>query len=217
MKMAFWKVKGVQVVSGIGHLFAVNTATGYPTFEYVETFKNPTIVPTAVASGNLVTTVASPSGAGGLDLTLVTAVELLLRTIPRNVAIVASAAETTTALVTGFDQFGTAQTETVTFNGATVVEGTKVWGAITTIHAAQRSGTATIAVGFGSIFGTSRKIIGISIDGATYTTSAGVETGVQETTRPVKTTTAGVHGVTFTTAIAATKTYDLIYHSDEAR
>ena len=215
--MAFWKVKGVQVVSGIGHLFAVNTGTSYPTFEYVETFKNPLAVPTNVATCDLVVSVAASNAAGGADLTLVAAVKNTLTTIPRNVVIAADAAQTELCTVTGYDQFGTAQTEDITFNGAAVVAGTKVWGSITTIHQVQRSGAANIGCGLGSIFGTSRKILGLSLDAAVYTTASGVETGVQETTRPVKTTTSGVHGVTFSTAIAVTKTYDLIYHSNEAR
>lgn len=215
--MGFWKVKGLQVVSGVGHLFASNTGGTFPVFEYIESFENPHALPTNVATCDLVASVAASNDAGGADLTIVAAVAAHLATCPRNIVIAADAAQTEIVTVTGTDQFGTAQTEEITFNGAAVVEGTKVWGSVTTIHQAQRSGAANIGCGFGSIFGTSRRVLGIGLDGAVFTTASGVATSVQETTRPVKTTTAGVHGVTFNTAIAATKTYVLLYHSDEAR
>lgn len=215
--MGFWKVKGLQVISGLGHLFASNTGAGYPVFEYVETFANPHAVPTNVSTCDLVTSVAASNDAAGADLTIVPAVAAHLTTCPRNIVIAADAAQTEHIHITGTDQFGTAQTEQITFNGAAVVAGTKVWGSVTTIHQDQRSGAANIGCGFGSIFGTSRRVLGLGLDGCVYVTATGKLAGVQETTRPVKSTTSGVHGVTFNTAIAATNTYDLLYHSDEAR
>jgi len=213
--MGFWKVKGLMAVSGLGHLFAMNTATAFPVFEYVDVFVNPLAVPTNVATCDLVTSVAA--GVGDTVLTMVAGVKATLSTIPRNVVIAADAAQTEDCNIVGFDQFGNAQTETIVFNGAAVVPGTKVWGSLTSITQKARSGAANIGCGLGSIVGTSRKIIGLSLDGGVYTTANGVATSVQETTRPVKNTTAAVHGVTFTTALAATKTYMLLYHSDEAR
>jgi hypothetical protein len=58
---------------------------------------------------------------------------------------------------------------------------------------------------------------GLAIDGAVFTTASLFGTAVQETTRPVKATTAGVYGVTFNTALVDTKTYVVSYGSDEVR
>jgi hypothetical protein len=213
--MGFWKVKGLQAIGGIGHLFAMNTGGAFPLFENLEVYTNPLAVPTNVATCDLVTSVAA--GVGDTVLTMVAGVKATLSTIPRNVVIAADAAQTENCNIVGFDQFGNAQTETIVFNGAAVVAGTKVWGSLTSITQMARSGAANIGCGLGSIIGTSRRITGLEIDGAVYTTANGVATSVQETTRPVKSTTAAVHGVTFNTALAVTKTYMLLYHSDEAR
>jgi hypothetical protein len=213
----FMKMKGLAALRGIGTTKAANTDGAYVNMKYVDVFAAPPVVPTSEgATCTLVTTVAASVGA--VDLTIVAAVELLLRTVPRNLAIWASAAQTEKVTVTGFDQFGTAQTEEITFNGNNKVEGTKVWGAITTINQGVRAGgAANIGVGYGAIFGTSRKMNGLSINGAVYTTGSGLGTAVQETTRPVKAPTAGVYGATFTTAIDPLKTYVLSYGSSEVR
>lgn len=213
--MGFWKVKGLQVISGLGHLYAMNTQTGYPVFEYLDVFVNPLAACTSLATCDLV--VSHAAAVGAENMTLAPAVEATLRTIPRNVIIWADAAQTEHCHVTGFDQFGNAQTEQITFNGAAAVVGTKVWGAITTALQDARSGAANIGMGLGSIVGTSRKILGLGLDGAVYTTANGKYEGVQETTRPVRNAIAACHGITFNTALAATKTYELLYHSDEAR
>jgi len=213
----FMKMKGLAATLGVGTTKAGNTGGALVDMRYTDVFAAPTVVPTSEgATCNLVTTVAASVGA--VDLTLVTAVELLLRTIPRNLAIWASAAQTEKVTVTGFDQFGTAQTEDITFNGNNKVEGTKVWGAITTINQAARAGgAANIGVGYGALFGTSRVMNGLAIDGAVYTTASGASTAVQETTRPVKAPTASVYAVTFTTGISASKTYLVSYGSSEVR
>ena len=214
----FMRMKGLAAALGIGTTKAANTGGALVDMHYTDVFAAPTVVPTSEgATCNLVTTVAASNNAAGVDLTIVTAVEALLRTIPRNLAIWASAGQTEKLNITGTDQFGAAQTEDITFNGNAKVEGTKVWGSITTIHQVQRSGAADIGVGYGARFGTSRRMNGLSIDGAVYTTASGAGTAVQETTRPVKITTADVYGVTFTTAIAADKTYIVTYGSDEVR
>lgn len=193
----------------------VNTGATLPNIEYHDVYTNPGAVPTNVATCDLVTSVAA--GAGDTVLTMVAAVKNTLSTIPRNIVIAADAAQTENCNIIGFDQFGTAQTETIVFNGAAVVAGTKVWGSVTSITQIARSGVANIGCGLGSIFGTSRRLLGLALDGSVWTTASGRYTSVQETTRPVKTTTASVHGVTFSTAIAATKTYELDYFSDEMR
>jgi hypothetical protein len=217
--MSFQKhLKGIVAKTGLGTAKAANTGGAFNAIRYVDIWSNPPVVPTSEgATCTLVTTVAASNDVAGVDLTIVSGVEALLRTTPRNLCIWASAGQTEIVSVTGTDQFGTAQTEDITFNGNAAVQGTKVWGSITTIHQAQRSGAANIGIGFGSIFGTSRRVLGLGLDGAVYVTATGITATVQETTRPVKTTTTAVQGVTFTTAIAATNTYVLSYLSDEAR
>lgn len=215
--MAFQRhIKGMILRVGYGIAEAANTGGSLPRLHYNDVWANPEILITANADSTLVVTVAAPVGAGGADLAIVAAEEALLRTMPRSVAICCDAAQTEGVLVIGTDQFNTAQTETITFNGAAVVKGTKVWGSITTIHCAQKSGNGNISVGWGDIFGTSRKLVGVSA-GYVYVTATGKYAAVRETTTPVKSTTASVHGVTWTTAIAATNTYELAYISDEAR
>lgn len=216
--MAFQKhMKGLAAKLGIGTTQASNGYGAFPMVKYCDVWENPPVVPTSEgATCTLVTTVAAPSGAAGADLTIVAAVEALCRVTPRNLCIWASAAQTEAVTVTGTDQFGNAQTEDITFNGNAAVQGTKVWGSITTIHCAQRSGAANIGIGYGSIFGTSRKLVG-AINGYLFATASGKYASVRETTVPVKTTTADVHGVTFNSAIAATNSYVLHYLSDEMR
>jgi hypothetical protein len=213
--MGFWKVKGLMAVSGLGHLFAMNTAAAYPVFEYVDVFVNPLVSVVSLATCDLV--VSHAAAVGAENMTIVAAVQNTLATIPRNVIIWADAAQTEHCHITGFDQFGVAQTEQITWNGAAAVVGVKVWGSITTMLQDARSGAANIGAGLGDIVGTSRKILGLSLDGAVYTTANGKYEGVQETTRPVRNAVAACHAVSFTTALAATKTYELLYHSDEAR
>ena len=89
---------------------------------------------------------------------------------------------------------------------------------MTTIHCETPStGTPSVSMGTGPILGTARKMNSLCVDGTVYTTASGASTAVQETTRPVKAPTAGVYGVTFGTAIAATKTYVVAYGSSEVR
>ena len=207
--------RGIAAKLGIGTTKAANTGGALVHMHYVDTFADPPIVPTNVATCTLVTTIAASVGAQ--YLTIVAAVAATLRTQPRSLAFWADAAQTENANIIGTDQFGIAQTETIAFNGAAKVETTKVWGAITSIQQEARSGAGNIAVGLGTIFGTARRMNGLGIDGAVFTTASGYLTAVQETTRPVKAPTAAVYGVTFTTAIAATKTYRVSYGSDEIR
>jgi hypothetical protein len=104
----------------------------------------------------------------------------------------------------------------ISCNGAAIVNGTKVFASITAASfAAYTGGAQTVTVGQGSIMGTSHRVIGLGIDGMVYVASSGRLTGVQETTRPVKTTTASVYGVTFNSALAAANTYELRYQSDQ--
>jgi hypothetical protein len=200
---------------GCGSRKAGNTGGALNRVLVHDTWAAPPVIPTSEgATCTLVVTVAAAVGA--VNLAMVAAVEALLRETPRNLAIWASAAQTEHLHVTGFDQFGVAQTEQITFNGNAKVEGTKVWGAITTLACDARSGAADIGVGFGALFGTSRKLIGV-VDGYVGTTASGVYAAVRETTEPLKSTTADVHAVTFAAAIAAEKTYEVHYLTDEAR
>jgi hypothetical protein len=200
---------------GVGSRKAGNTGGALTRISVHDTFENPPVIPTSEgATCTLVTTVAA--SAGGVALTIVAAVEALLRYQPRNLAIWASAAQTEILSVVGTDQFGNAQTEDITFNGNAKVEGTKVWGSISALNNAARSGAANIGVGFGPLFGTSRKIVA-AVDGYVGTTASGGYAMVRETTEPLKSTTASVHAVTFATAIAADKTYEVRYITDEAR
>lgn len=218
--MAGWitNMRGVVTKLGVGTSRAANTGGKLSIVRYRDIFTNPLAPLTNTTTGAyLVAAVAAPADAAGSDLTILTAGEASLRSQPRNVAIVASATQTEKVTVTGTDQFGASQTEEISFNGSTVVPGTKVWGSISVIHCAQKSGDANIAVGLGSILGTSRRVLGLGLDGGVYVTANGITTSVQETTRPVKSTTAGVYGVTFDTALDATKSYIIDYLSDEAR
>jgi hypothetical protein len=217
--MAFQKhMRGIVANLGLGISKIANTGGTFTAVRYTDVWSNPPVVPTSEgATCTLVTTVAANNDVAGIDLTIVAGVEALLRTTPRNLCIWASAGQTEILSVTGTDQFGAAQTEDITFNGNAAVSGTKVWGSITKIHQAQRSGAANIGVGFGSLFGTSRRVLGLGLDGSVYVTATGITATVQETTRPVKSTTTAVQAVTFSTAIVATNTYVLSYLSDEAR
>jgi len=207
----------VSAIVGVGSRKLGNTGGDFPLIAVTDAWANPPVVPTSEgATCNLVATVAASADAAGVDLTIVAEAEALLRNCPRNLAIWASAAQTEDVDVTGYDQFGNAQTETITFNGNDKVEGTKVWGRITTIHQDQRSGAANIGIGFGSLFGTSRKLVAVD-HGAVFVTATGKYASVKETTDPLKATTASVHAVSFTTAIAATNTYVVHYFTDEAR
>jgi len=199
----------VSGVVGCGGRKAANTGGALTRIRVHDVFANPA----AAAVDTVVASVAASNDAAGADLTL------LQTTLdpPRNLSITADAAQTEKITVTGTDQFGNAQTEEITFNGAATVAGTKVFKTLTTVHQAQRSGAANISVGVGSILGTSRRVVGCGLDGGVYTTANGETTMVQETTRPVRAVTANVHGVTFSTALAATKTYELAYFTDEAR
>lgn len=196
---------------GVGSRKAANTGGALVNMHYVDTFADPIVASTNNATSLIVTTVAAD--AGEVALTIATQPDY-----PRNLAISADAAQTENVTIVGTDQFGVAQTEVIAFNGAAVVAGTKVFKTITSItQAARAPGAANIAVGVGSIIGTSRRMNGLNIDGAVFTTASGYLTAVQEATRPVKAPTAAVYGVTFNTAIAATKTYCIAYGSDEMR
>jgi len=203
----FMRMKGLATTIGWGTTKAANTGGALPNMRYTDKFA----APLAAAVDTVVATVAAAVGA--VDLTL------LLTTLdfPRNLTITADAGQTEHILFTGTDQFGNAQTETIHFNGAATVVGTKVFKTLTTAACEARSGAANISVGIGSILGTSRAMNGLEIDGAVYVTSAGAATAVQETTRPVKGATADVHGVTFATALDPLNTYVVSYGSSEVR
>lgn len=205
----------VSAVAGIGTRRAGNTGGALPRFAVHDVFAAPVATSVSAATSLL----AGAAGAGQL-LTdgVTTPVVYANPDFPRNLTVWATGACTSVITITGTDQFGTAISEAISCNGAAIVAGTKVFKTITAISCAAYSDAAqTVSIGQGSILGTSRKIVGCGIDGGVYTTASGETTMVQETTRPVRAVTAGVHGVTFSTALAATKTYELAYFGDEAR
>jgi hypothetical protein len=193
---------------GVGGRKAANTGGALTRILVHDVFA----APVAAAVDTIVASVAASNEAAGADPAIAAQPD-----IPRNLSITSDAAQTEKVTATGTDQFDNAQTEDITFNGAATVAGTKIFKTVTKLHQAQRSGAANISVGCGSLVGTSRRIVGCGIDGGVYTTASGETTMVQETTRPVRAVTASVHGVTFSTALAAAKTYELSYWTDEAR
>jgi len=205
----------VSGIVGCGGRVAGNTGGSLPRIGVHDTFAGPVATSTSAATSLL----AGALGAGQLLTTAATTPAIYAQPdIPRNLTVWADGTCTSVISFTGTDQFDAAITEDITCNGAAIVAGTKVFKTITAISCAAYSDAAqTVSVGQGSILGTSRKIVGCGIDGGVYTTASGETTMVQETTRPVRAVTADVHGVTFSTTLAATKTYELAYFSDEAR
>ena len=191
---------------GFGSRRAANTGGAFPCYRYVDVIAGP--APAAVDS--IVAAVAAAVGA--VNLTVAAQPD-----IPRNLTITADAGQTEHILFTGTDQFGNVQTETIHFNGAATVAGTKVFKTVVSAACEARSGAANISVGCGDIIGTSRRCLGFGMSSGVYTTASGLTTMVQNTTCPVKAPTADVHGVTFQTAVAAATTTVLSYLSDEAR
>jgi hypothetical protein len=197
---------------GVGSRKAGNTGGALVNVRYTDVFAAPHAASTDAASCHLITPVAVSDSAGA------TGVVIAQPDFPRNLVVFCTAANTGDVTLTGLDQFGNAISEVIAANGAAVVAGTKVFAVLSTVTSANRSaGATTLSVGVGSILGSSRMMNSLGIDGAVYTTSSGATTAVQETTRPVKAPTANVHGVTFATALADTKTYLLAYGSSEAR
>lgn len=205
--MSFQKAKrGILAGIGSGTALAANTGGAFPVVRYVDVFAaaDPAAVDTIVAA------VAASVGAVNLAIQAQPG-------IPRNITITADAAQTEVCVITGTDQFGNAQTESITFNGAATVAGTKVFKTVTQVANGARSGAANISVGCGNIIGTSRRCLGFGMSSGVYTTASGLTTMVQNTTAPVKAVTANVHGVTFQNNLAAATTTVLSYLSDEAR
>ena len=202
----------LTAIIGTGSRLAGNTAGALPRVQVHDVFAAPMAASVSAATSLLITAVAVS------DTTGATGVIIAQPDFPRNVTVWCTAANTANVTIVGTDQFDAAQTEVIAANGAAIVAGTKVFKTITSVTSANRSGSATtLSIGQGSILGTSRRIVGCGIDGGVYTTASGETTMVQETTRPVRAVTALVHGVTFNTALADTKTYELTYFTDEAR
>lgn len=195
--------------NGFGTLKTTDTGADFPVFACTEVFENPK----ATASTGCLGATALPSEAATTVTEGITQPDY-----PRSLQMVASAAATSVVTAYGYDQFGNAINEEFTLNGTSDVLGTKVFASITKFVLATRiDGAANLTVGFGKILGTSRRVLGLALDGAVFATSGGKLASVQETTRPVKATTAGVQGAYFNTALAATNTYILRYHTDEIR
>ena len=208
----FMRMKGLAAILGIGTTKAGNTGGALINMRYTDTFADPHAASTSAATSHLMTQllaagITTPTVFGAIDF-------------PRNITVWADGACTSHINFTGTNQFDEVITEEIICNGAAIVAGTLVFKTITACEcAAFTVGAQTVTVGVGSILGTSRKMNGLSIDGAVFVTAAGtgMNSAVQETTRPVKGATADVHGVTFNSALAATNTYVVSYGSSEVR
>jgi len=211
----FMKMKGLAALIGVGTTKAANTGGAYVDMHYVDVFADPHAASTNAASCHLLGAagVGQLLEAGITNPTVFNAIDF-----PRNIVIWADGACTSHINFTGTDQFDAVITEEIICNGAAIVAGLKVFKTITACEcAAFTVGAQTVTVGVGVILGTSRRMNGLAIDGAVYTTASGASTAVQQTTRPVKAPTAGVYGVTFATAPTASTTHLLSYGSDEVR
>lgn len=71
----------------------------------------------------------------------------------RNITVVASAANTRTLTVTGYDYLGSKMQETLTINGTTTVQGLKAFFWIESLVFSSSSDTTTVNVGWGNVFG----------------------------------------------------------------
>ena len=200
---------------GVGSRKAANTGEALTRVKTHDVFAGPHAASTSAATSHLL----GAAGAGQLLTTGVTTPTVFNAIdFPRNLTLWADGACTSAITITGTDQFDAVISEVLTANGAAIVAGTKVFKAITGVScAAYTVGAQTVFIGVGSILGTSRRVVGCGLDGGVFTTASGETTMVQETTRPVRATTASIHGVTFNTALAADKTYELAYFTDEAR
>jgi hypothetical protein len=132
--------------------------------------------------------------------------------VPRNVIITATANTISISnLVTGTDQYGATQTETITVTGTTAVEGVKAFKTVTSVVAtATAAVTGTIAVGTANVIafpyrlGDKGKFLGMRVDGvdSNPTLVAGfTTTGVSTST------TADVTGTFTATASDGSKLY----------
>jgi len=211
----FMKMKGLAATLGIGSTKAANTGAALVNMRYTDVIADPHAASTNAASCHLLGT----AGAGQLLTTGVTTPTVFNDIdFPRNLVVWADGACTSAITITGTSQFDAVISEAIACNGAAIIAGTKIFKTITGVScAAYTGGAQTVYIGVGSILGTSRIMNGLCIDGAVYTTASGASTAVQETTRPVKAPTAAVYGVTFNTALAASKTYLVSYGSSEVR
>ena len=211
----FMKMKGLAATLGVGTTKAANTGGALVNMKYTDVFAGPHALSTNAASCHLLGT----AGAGQLLTTGVTTPTVFTDPdFPRNLCVWADGACTSAITITGTNQFGDAISEAITANGAAIVNGTKVFKTITGVScAAYTIGAQTVYIGVGKILGTSRKMNGLGIDAAVYTTASGATTAVQETTRPIKGATADVHGAYIATTLADTITVLLTYGSSEVR
>jgi hypothetical protein len=195
------KIKGVALANhGIG---AQRTALGenYPWALYKDRWYHPT----APDDNGLVTTVALPSAGGGADATIV---GTGTPDFPRNVTIIADAAQTSICTITGINhKTGLSDTEALTFNGTNEVAGAKAWDLVTKVHFAVRSGAANAIVGWGSVLGLSRLPDGMIAQGAVDAAHESTDPGVNPTNQ-----TCG-----FNTSLANTKVYEILYSSSVTR
>jgi hypothetical protein len=196
------KLKGCVVANhGLGLDRTAIGTVGYPCVFYQERYYHPL----AEDVDYIVDEVAAPSGAGGLDGTLLhTTLDF-----PRNVTITSDGAQTSTCKIDGTDQYGKAQTETLTFNGAATVVGNHVFATISKAHFSQRSGAANVSVGIGSKLGLHRIANQMFIRGTVD--------GAVEATVPVADPGTSHDSVVFNTALDPAKVYRVLYTSDEEK
>ena len=111
--------------------------------------------------------------------------------MPRNVTLVASAAQTGDVVVTGTDENGVAVSDTITINGAATVQGVKAFKAVAQIvYPVISNGGADISIGYGDKLGLGILLSRDSIIHAFFG-------GVLEGTRPT---------VTFSSTVLASNT-----------
>lgn len=200
---------------GVGSRKAGNTGGALTRIKVHDVFAAPHAASTSAATSHLL----GAAGAGQLlEAGVTTPTVFNAIDFPRNLTLWADGACTSAITVTGTNQFNAAISEVLTANGSAIVAGLKVFKTITAVScAAFSAGAQTVFLGVGSVLGSSRQIVGCGIDAGVYTTASGETTMVQDTTRPVRAVTVNVHGATFNTALADTKTYELSYYTDEAR
>lgn len=126
----------------------------------VDEFTNPL---TAAAAGLLAATATTVAVQTVLEAALLTAGKNELAANPRNLTFttagVTPADAPATAVITGFDAEGKAQTETVNLaQTATIANGVKAWSKVTkVVYAAADGAAATVSIGYGLVFGLKKK------------------------------------------------------------
>lgn len=96
---------------------------------------------------------------------------------PRNLVVTGNASGIAgNVVITGFDQFGVAKTETIALSGTASVAGAVAWSLITNAQLPVQThvGTDTVAIGYGVVFGLERHLAEDSILYSTLDTAKGI-------------------------------------------